>query len=540
MTAVLQIQSGLEMKEDESGGQTMAFSMMTLIIMNVMVNLISAGAMLIIWQQNRRRYPGIFLWFLDMVLQCSGSLLILMRGMVPDFFSILLANIFICSGAVLLLIGLEQFVGLKRIRIHNYVILAAFAVSVSYYTFADPDLTAREIILSAAIFLINFQISWLLLYKAPKDLLKITRIAGTVLSGYVLVSLVRMILRFLYPLESSNFFESGLMDSIAILLYIGLSCCLTICLIIMVNTRLIVQFKVQEEKFSSAFHTSPYAIMLTRLSDGIIFEVNKGFVDITGYSEEEALGKTTLDLFLWVREEARMEIVWKLQETQRVQGIEAEFRKKSGEMISGLFSANIIVVNNEKCVLSSISDITEISRMKERLQSMATHDVLTGLPNRTLFDDRFDSSMANAQRKKQSFAVISIDVDRFKSVNDNYGHLVGDFALQAVAGKLTGMLRKADTVARFGGDEFVVLLGEIEEKGSTLRVAEKILREFRKPFVIQDITLTLNLSMGIALYPDDGADMNELMKKSDESLYYVKEHGRNNCQLYGSLASARN
>jgi diguanylate cyclase (GGDEF)-like protein len=133
---------------------------------------------------------------------------------------------------------------------------------------------------------------------------------------------------------------------------------------------------------------------------------------------------------------------------------------------------------------------------------------------------------------------MSIDVDRFKSVNDSHGHLVGDIALKAVAEKLTGLLRKADTVARFGGDEFVVLLGEIEEKESTVIVAEKILTEFRKPFVIQDKTLTLNLSMGIALYPDDGADMNELMKKSDESLYYVKEHGRDNYKLYNSLASA--
>lgn len=196
------------------------------------------------------------------------------------------------------------------------------------------------------------------------------------------------------------------------------------------------------------------------------------------------------------------------------------------------------MVNNEKCVLSSISDITEISLMKERLQSMATHDGLTGLPNRILFDDRFGLSVANAKRKKQGFAVISIDVDRFKSVNDNHGHLVGDIALQAVAEKLTGILRKADTVARFGGDEFVVLLGEVDEKESTVKVAEKILNEFRKPFVIEDKTLTLNLSMGIALYPDDGADMNELMKKSDESLYYVKEHGRDNYKLYDSLASA--
>ncbi len=516
----------------------MVFSIMTLMIINIMVNIISAGAMFILWHQNRGHLAGIFLWFMNMIMQSAGSLLITLRGRVPDFFSIVLGNTLISCGIVFLLIGLEQFVGRKGRRIQNYLLLVLIGASIFYFTFVHPDLTAREITTSAAIAVIDFQICWLLLHKVSPDLLKFTRIAGIVLSGYVLVSLVRIILLILFPPATSSFFESGLVDSIAILLYVGLSCCLAICLTIMVNLRLIQQFKVQEEKFSSAFHSSPYAIMLTRLPDGIILEVNKGFEDMTGYSEKDALGKTTLGLSLWAREEDRMEVVQKLLQTQSVQGAEIEFRKKSGERITGLFSANIIMLNNEKCVLSSISDITEISLMKEKLHSMATHDGLTGLPNRVLLDDRFGLSVANAQRKKKGFAIMLIDVDRFKSVNDSHGHLVGDIALKAVAEKLTGLLRKADTVARFGGDEFVVLLGEIEEKESTVIVAEKILTEFRKPFVIQDKTLTLNLSMGIALYPDDGADMNELMKKSDESLYYVKEHGRDNYKLYNSLASA--
>ena len=142
--------------------------------------------------------------------------------------------------------------------------------------------------------------------------------------------------------------------------------------------------------------------------------------------------------------------------------------------------------------------------MKKLLQERASHDNLTGLPNGILFCDRFETVLENARRYDKRFAVMSLDIDGFKAINDRLGHSVGDMALVAVAEKLSGSLRKMDTVARFGGDEFVILLWVIENRDDAKCIVQKILDEFRKPLTVGKDTLTLTLSIGAAIYPEDG------------------------------------
>ncbi|MCX5977270.1 MAG: PAS domain-containing sensor histidine kinase, partial [Coprothermobacterota bacterium] len=163
----------------------------------------------------------------------------------------------------------------------------------------------------------------------------------------------------------------------AITAYIVLSVCIIISLVLMVNRRLLTDVKVQEEKFTKAFHSSPYAITLTRPSDGAIFEVNEGFVHITGYQYAEVIGKTTLGLNLWVREEDRLAVTKELARGREIQGEEYEFRKKTGEALTGLFSASLVTINNETCILASIGDITERKRAEEALRE--TRDYLEKL-----------------------------------------------------------------------------------------------------------------------------------------------------------------
>ena len=159
---------------------------------------------------------------------------------------------------------------------------------------------------------------------------------------------------------------------------------------------------------------------------------------------------------------------------------------------------------------------------------MATHDGLTGLPNRILFYDRFNTALVNAQRQKKKFAIFSLDLDHFKAINDTLGHDVGDKVLIASAIRLTGFLRPIDTVARFGGDEFILLLWEIDNKEDAIKIAQKIREGFHALFIIDEHKLILTLSIGIALYPEDGTEINALLKSSDEALYHAKAHGRDN------------
>ncbi|WP_285716251.1 sensor domain-containing diguanylate cyclase [Pelosinus sp. IPA-1] len=506
----------------------------TLILLHFVISIINAGSVAIIWYQYQQRFAGVSLWLVNMILQVVGMALIIMRGEIADFISIVLANTLLLIGAVVFFIGLERFAGKKGWHIHNYILLAAFVCLITYYGLIDPDMVMREIIVSLMIGIISFQGCCLLMWKISPELFQITRITGLVLGCYTVVSLVRMVLLVVFPLQTNNFLRFGFADSLTITLYALLSICLTISIILMVNKRLLAEVRAQEEKFTTTFHSSPYAIMLTKLSDGTIIEVNDGFVNIFGYQYAEVIGKTILDLCIWSKDQDRVTIANELVQGNKVQGKEFQFKKKSGNMMTGLFSTNIIIVSNEKCLLSNISDITELSHMKQRLQVLATHDALTGLPNRTLFYERFDIALSNAQRNIKKMVIISLDLDNFKTINDSLGHDVGDEILAAAAAKMRGILRKDDTVARFGGDEFVLLLWEIDHEGDAIKLIEKILNGFRQPFIIGEYKLNLTASMGIAFYPKDGKEIKDLITKSDRALYYVKRNGRNNYQLYAN------
>jgi len=287
----------------------MNFDIRTLILLNFIVNVINVGTMAIIWVQYRKRFAGLSFWLVNMLCHAIGIGLILMRGVIADFFAIVLSNTLLLCGSIFILIGLERFVGQRGRQFHNYALLAVYVCLTTYFYAVQPDMTMREIIMSAMIILFYSQIFWLLRYKVPPGLHQITRIPGLVISGYVVVSLVRMVLLIVFPLKTSDFFKSGFADSMAVTMYLSLHICLMIALVLMVTKRLLGEVQAQEEKFTKAFHSSPYAIMLTRTSDGKIFEVNDGFVNITGYQYAEAVGKTTLDLRLWAKEENRAEVI---------------------------------------------------------------------------------------------------------------------------------------------------------------------------------------------------------------------------------------
>ena len=182
-----------------------------------------------------------------------------------------------------------------------------------------------------------------------------------------------------------------------------------------------------------------------------------------------------------------------------------------------------------------VHDVTERKQIEQQLNHMATHDVLTGLPNRMVFIDRLEVALAQSKRSRHKLAIMMLDLDHFKAINDTLGHMVGDQLLKDVGYRLSGLLRQNDTVARLGGDEFIVLLSDLERMEDVIQVAKKILKAFQQPFVCDNHKLTSNTSIGIAIYPDDGEDIDSLLKKSDMAMYFVKTHGRNNYKFFADL-----
>lgn len=509
----------------------MSIDIRTILLLNFFIDFISVGALAIIWVQYRKRFAGISFWLINWILHTFSIGFILLRGILPGFITIMVANILILTGELFILHGLERFLGKKKFNWINYFLMVIFFIVFYYYFAIKPDITMREIIFSIMTILISTQISWVLLWKPSASLRGITRITGFVMIGNVITGLLRIIMLTYSPIKNSDLFQTAFANGFALTAYILLQICCIIALILMVTNHLLNDVQAQEIKFTKAFHSSPNAILLSKPSTGEIFDVNDGFVRITGYQPAEAVGKSTLDLHLWAREEDRAAAIKEVS-NNKIQGKEILVRKKSGEMMTGLFSVDIIEINDEKFLLSNISDITELSQIKQQLQEMATHDGLTGLPNRRLFYDRFEIALANAQRTQHGLAIISMDLDNFKTINDRFGHLVGDQVLIESGKRLKDSLRKVDTVARFGGDEFILLVWEISTPNDVIRIAEKILKKFHNPFIIDDFELFLTVSLGIALFPEDGTDIQTLIRKSDEAMYAVKEKGRDNYQLF--------
>jgi diguanylate cyclase (GGDEF)-like protein/PAS domain S-box-containing protein len=195
--------------------------------------------------------------------------------------------------------------------------------------------------------------------------------------------------------------------------------------------------------------------------------------------------------------------------------------------------------NNEGKIIGfrSISrDVTEHKQFEQKLTEMATHDPLTGLPNRILLSDRFTIALALSRRTGNRLAVLMLDLDQFKTVNDSMGHDVGDQLLKAVGERLTGIMRKSDTVARIGGDEFVLVLPQIPQANEAAKFAQRILDGFREPFVCDDRRLSITTSIGVAICPEDGKDIESLLKNADTAMYWAKEQGRDIYKFYDGEA----
>ncbi len=201
-------------------------------------------------------------------------------------------------------------------------------------------------------------------------------------------------------------------------------------------------------------------------------------------------------------------------------------------LLSALGDFAAVSIDNARLHESTQRELAERIHAEEAVRRLAYHDTLTGLPNRTLFNDRLGVALAHARRNKQRVAVMLLDLDHFKGVNDTLGHSVGDQLLKAVGDRLVSVLRESDTVCRMGGDEFLLLLPEMAEPGHASNVAERVLEVIRQPFVLGRHVLRVTTSAGYAIYPDDGEERDDLVKKADSAMYRAKEKGRDNYQHY--------
>ena len=285
---------------------------------------------------------------------------------------------------------------------------------------------------------------------------------------------------------------------------------------------------------ATVFETASEGILVTDANNRVL-TVNPAFTRITGYEPEDIVGQDPKILSSGRHEPEFYRLMWEQIKHKGFWSGEIWNRRKDGSVYPEWIS--IVEIRDEKRdevheYVAVFSDISQRKRDEEQIRRQANYDALTGLPNRSLFFDRLNQAVISARREKWLLGLLFVDLDRFKAVNDTFGHVMGDEILQEVGERLKECVRDSDTVARLGGDEFVVLAQDLAEVNDAALVADKIIEQMAEPFTIGGRKVSLGASIGITMYPEDTSSAEEMMRNADMAMYRAKEGGRNRYQFF--------
>ena len=291
------------------------------------------------------------------------------------------------------------------------------------------------------------------------------------------------------------------------------------------------RLKESEQYNRMLFENSPIGLALCRMS-GELVDINAAYASIIGRTISDTINCSYWDITPEKYYATEQAILKQLNQSGHYGPYEKEYIHRDGHLVPVRLNGMLLKKDNETYIWSSVEDIALQKKTQERLDFLAHHDPLTHLPNRLLLHDRLKHAIQVANRSGNKVAVMFIDLDRFKNINDSLGHATGDTLLQHVANRLQLIVREQDTLARVGGDEFVILLESLRDNSDAMIIAEKMMSAFDAPVLINDHSLYLSLSIGIALYPQDGLTTEVLIKNADAAMYLSKEVGGNACHFY--------
>lgn len=377
--------------------------MRTIIFSFVLMNIISTLVVIFLWIQYRDRYMGIGYLVYGFLFQMIAYILIIMRGTIPAWISIELANALSVLGIYLGYLGLEKYLGQKASRIPDYILFVLFAAVHAWFSYIRPDPTVRYLVISAASFAFFSRCAWLMIVRTPENRKSITKFTGLVFVAFCILAGVKIVGFFTLGEAPPDYFKSGPFEAVVMIIFQMLIVLLTVSLTLMFSNHLLRDIKTEEEKFSTTFQTAPNAIVVTRFPDDIIIDVNNGFAELTGFSSDSAIGKSTFGIRLWENEQDWKDVVKELTSAGIVQKKECQIRKQSGDFITGLISAKIISLGNEKRVITSIYDITE----RKNLQEVIRHErnflrtLIDNLPDPVTLKDSEGRYLLNNQAHLQ-------------------------------------------------------------------------------------------------------------------------------------------
>ncbi len=688
----------------------------TVLISYICGNLICAIVLFVLWKENRLRYAGLGYWTISFGCNVIGMAFLTTRGIIPDFFSMLLGSFFMVCGTFVLYVGIRRFLEKPGVPIHLYLLIILYIFSQTYFIYIHPNLEIRNILFSFVLVIFSLQFAWLLFFQLTPEQKKITRPLGVITSLFGVFAIIRIITNIFIP-PGNDVMKSPGYESILYLAFQLLYIVLTIVLFILVNRRLQIDLladiaerekaeearKMTQEKYTKAFLASPNAILISRMEDGKILEINDGFTQVSGYSREESLNNSTTSLGFWKNPADRDKFISEMKTHKRVRNYVFTVRKKNGKDMLVEISSEYIRLNDENCMLSVIQDISERKRVEDilnlrlklwdysishtpievmqkaldeieiltqsqigfyhlveentnslslqawstrtqdefckaegngmhysidqagvwvdcirerkaiihndyaslpnkkgmpeghatvirellipifqenqivsilgignkpsdydtndielvsyiadlvwtivsrkraeekiqqlntRLEQLAMTDELTKLSNRRHFFQRGNEEISRSKRYKHPLSLIILDIDKFKLINDTYGHDIGDLALQCVSKILTEQCREVDLVARLGGEEFGILLPDTGLEAAGV-LAERIRTIIESTDCdARDTMVKMTASFGIAEMELDTKNLDILFHNADAAMYLAKNNGRNRVEKF--------
>ncbi|PKF63792.1 sensor domain-containing diguanylate cyclase [Psychromonas sp. psych-6C06] len=494
----------------------------TLLLVTSLISIGSAIALVAVWRAQTRQ-NGAGFWAIGMSFVAIASLFISARGTLSDIITLVLANTLYVLGFILIARGVRIFCGHKPlIRLDIFLPLASM-VGFYYYNYIEQDLNARVVIISFAFVIVSTNVIYALLRDKTAPWRNAGFATGLVFVVFGLAHAIRGGNALFYA-NQQPFMDPSLASTLVFLSSIFVIGGTSITLILLTYAALESELR----NISLAVNQSASSVVITNTAGNIEY-VNPAFSEKTGYQENEVIGKNPRILRSKETEQEQYEELWQqLSEGKTWRG-EFHNRKKNGDLFWEI--ASIAPVKQRNGTISHYvavkEDITELKDAKARITYLANHDALTGLPTRRLATDRLTKALAIAKRDKSKTAMMFVDLDGFKAVNDSLGHEAGDTVLQETAKRLCDTVREVDTVARVGGDEFWIILTNFKTKRCVEKVANKVLFALNEPYFIDDVEIEISASVGITLYPDHATTPENLVKLADKAMYDVKNKGKN-------------
>lgn len=501
----------------------------------------------LLWVFRGSKEGGVGLWIASLFSKAVATGLLLFPTLPSPVFAYAVP-IALTGAYTLNYLALCRFLRFKRNAWLAYGPLVAAAVilvfvgQLPFYSVVGADLI-RCFLIAVVISLLLRNEQWR--NDQAQDLMLVGFLLGLMVFGG------RVIVNILDPASFESFDRSNAGRSMTFLVSFAVSILTSFGLVLMYRNRAIGKLLASEDslrQYKAIVDSTADAIISKTLS-GIITSWNQGAERIFGYSAAEAIGKPMQIFIPADRSNEAVEILARIAKGERVEHFETVRRHKDGRMVNVSTTISPILDVAGKVIGASkiARDITERKNLEAQIKQMAHYDVLTDLPNRRLLFDRLQQAMTGTKRSGRYGALMFMDLDNFKPLNDTYGHGVGDLLLLEVARRLTARVREIDTVSRFGGDEFVVLLSDLmsQEDESTAQariIAEKIRITLAEPYLLTvkregqaDITIEhrCTTSIGVVVFGSQNESSDEVLRRADQAMYQAKESGRNAIRLYG-------